>query len=522
MKEKIVLYDSTLRDGQQGEGISVTVEDKLNILRVLDDLGVDYIEGGNPASNPKDREFFMRAGMFTLQHSKLVAFGSTHKKGCAVQDDAGMQALLDANTQCVAIVGKCHSRQVQEVLGAAEEENLSMIEQSIRYLCSKGKEVIFDAEHFFDGYKLDASYAMDCIRTARNAGASWIVLCDTNGGCFYREIEKITKTVKKELGAKIGIHCHNDMDLAVANSIGAVKSGATQVQGTWLGVGERCGNANLASVAASLQLKDKYALLPKKSMKKLFAASHKIASILNLILPQNTPYVGDNAFTHKGGMHIDAIMKNPASFEHINPDSVGNKRDIVLSEVSGRSAVRAKIAAFDSDVARDSSLTKEVLAQVKTMENEGYQFESATATFYLIVKKCKREFLPPFETLFFKVSGERTKDDDEPISYAVVKIKVGDNTDMNAAEGNGPVHALDRALRKTLTEFYPFLAHVKLTDYRVRVVNPQGATASRVRVAIESSNGNETWTTMGVSEDVINASYIALKDSFQYAILKGQ
>lgn len=516
----VKIFDSTLRDGAQGENISFTVEDKLNIVKALDKLGVSYIEAGNPGSNPKDLEFFSRVGELELKTAKIVAFGSTRRRDIDVKDDNNVNAMLTANTEIVTIFGKSWDMHVTEIIKTTLDENLNMIFDTLSFFVERGKEVIFDAEHFFDGYKANPEYAIKTLLTAQKAGASCLVLCDTNGGCFPDEISEIVKTVKQKVQAEVGIHCHNDMGLAVANSIMAVKAGATHVQGTYIGYGERTGNANLSSIIPSLQIKMGCVCIPQQNIENLTKTARYIAEVSNLVLENTMPYVGISAFAHKGGMHVDGVNKNSASFEHISPELVGNKRKVLLSEVSGRGAILKKINQIDETITKDSPLTTELIDMLKELEYQGYQFESATASFEMIVLKHLGRFKPYFDLIHFKILGEKNDEADSNLSSAMVKIKINGEYEITADEGNGPVDALNKALVKAVKKYYPSLDHVRLCDYKVRVMDPQNATSSKVRVLIETTDGQSVWTTVGVSSDIINASLIALVDSIEYKLMK--
>ncbi len=517
--KKIELFDSTLRDGAQSENISFSVEDKLNIVRALDALQLDFLEAGNPYSNPKDEEFFRRAGKIRLHHAKLIAFGSTRRRDVTVSEDKNCAALLEAGTDYVAIFGKSSEWQVREVLGTTAEENLHMISDTVSYLTDKGKTVFFDAEHFFDGYKQNPQYTVETLRAAFQAGAARLVLCDTNGGCFPEEIAKITASMQSLFPDCIGIHCHNDTGCAVANTVAAVRAGAVQVQGTYLGFGERCGNTNLSTAIADLQLKLGYFCIPQKNIGRLTQTARYISEVSNMRLPHSMPYVGKCAFAHKGGMHVDGVKKNPAAFEHVDPERVGNRRQILLSEVSGRSALIAKINEFVPELSKDSPEMELLMNRLKALEYDGYQFEAATASFELVVLKELGKFTPFFELELFRIIEEQ-EHADRHMASAMVKLRVGDRYEMTADEGDGPVHALDRALRKALEVFYPMLAGVRLIDYKVRVMDTGKATAALVRVLIESSDGKNVWTTVGVSTDIINASIHALADSMEYKLYR--
>lgn len=518
---RIDIYDSTLRDGAQAQGISYSVADKIKIVERLDELGIRYIEAGNPGSNPKDLEFFSRVGTLKLKNAKIIAFGSTRKVGVAVEEDANVQSLLQAGTGAVAIFGKCWDYQVNEILRTSLAENLLMIGDTIRYLKQKGMEVVFDAEHFFDGYKANPGYALETLAAAAEAGADSLCLCDTNGGSFPGEIFDITSAVAGRFTQAIGIHCHNDGELAVANSLMAVKAGATQVQGTINGIGERCGNANLCSIIPNLQLKMGLECIPQKHLERLTSVSNFVSEIANMTPNEKAAFVGKHAFAHKGGMHIDAVRKSPASYEHIHPDLVGNSRSILMSEVAGRSTLMARINAIDPALTRDSPEIRLVMDRLKQLEYEGYQFETAESSFELVVRKILGKYRPFFELKEFKVIAN------EPAangvnSTAMIKIRVGDLEEITAAEGDGPVNALDVAMRKALERFYPAIKQIKLTDYKVRVLNSDAASAAKVRVLIESTDHIENWTTIGVSTDIINASWLALVDAVEYKLVRDQ
>lgn len=519
--QKIEIFDSTLRDGAQGEGVSFSVEDKRNISLELDRLGVDYIEAGNPASNRKDCEFFEQMKRQPLAHAKLVAFGSTRRKGTTVEEDAGCQALLAAETETVAIFGKSWELHVREVIGTTLEENLAMIRETVAFFTARGRQVFYDAEHFFDGYKANPDYAIKTLLAAQEAGAARLVLCDTNGGSFPDEIGRMTALVLERARVPVGIHCHNDMGCAQGNTFMAVCAGATHVQGTFLGIGERCGNANLATIIPSLQLKRGYACIPPENLCRLTDAAAAIAEIVNTTVPDNMPYVGRSAFAHKGGMHVDGVNKVSASFEHVDPALVGNKRHILLSEVAGRSALLGRIQEIDPTVGKDSPEAQGIVEMLKSLEYQGYQFESAAASFALMIRKFLGRYHPHFEVALFKIMGEKVTDQTQEPSSAIVKVRVGDQYEITAGEGEGPVHALDRALRRALTGFFPQLANVRLIDYKVRVLDPGRATAANVRVLIVSTDGRHSWTTVGVSPDIINASVKALTDSMEYKLMQG-
>jgi 2-isopropylmalate synthase len=518
-ENKIYIFDSALRDGAQAKGISYSLEDKLHMLKVLDEAGVDYIEAGNPASNPKERAFFEQASKVTLENAKLVAFGSTRYKNTDVKEDAGVAALMSANTPCVAIFGKSWDLHVTDVLGTTLDENIAMVRDTLRYFKDQGKEVIFDAEHFFDGYKANKEYALAVLKAACEGGADVLALCDTNGGTMVYEVEEAVNTVMDMVdGVMVGIHCHNDAELAVANTLAAVKCGARHVQGTFLGYGERCGNARLTSIIPNLQLKMGYSCVTDAQMKNLFDIARQASEISNMVFDEKLPYVGSDAFAHKGGMHIDGIRKAKGSFEHIEPTLVGNEREFLLSEVAGKSAMAIKLKDQFPQVAQDSGKVRELMSKIKEMENLGYSFEGAEGSFDLFVKKELDMYESTFRVVHYRISDE-PKIGDSFKSCAIVKLEVKGEEIMTAAEGNGPVNALDLAIKKALVEFFPSLAEVTLTDYKVRVLNSRAATAATVRVIIESSDGDNHWTTLGVSSDVIEASLLALIDSIDYKLL---
>jgi len=520
LNRNIEIFDSTLRDGAQGQGISFSLEDKLKIVRALDDIGIDYIEAGNPGSNPKDMEFFKLVKDIKLNNSKLVAFGSTRKSDIKVEDDINIKSLIEAGTDVVSIFGKSSAFQVTDILKTSLSENLKMIEETIKYLKENDKEVIFDAEHFFDGYKENSEYAMSTLKVAKEAGARTLVLCDTNGGTLPNEIKEITSEVVKRFGNIIGIHCHNDIGMAVANSILSVESGISHIQGTFIGVGERCGNTNLSTVIPTIVLKMNIDIKAKEHLQDLTAKARYISEISNIQLEDSAPYIGKGAFAHKGGMHIDAICKTPQSYEHIKPEMVGNKRRFLLSEVSGKSTVLQEIHKIFPNVKKDGEEVKKVTKRLKDLEYEGYQFEGAEGTVELLIRKTIGKYKPFFKLNHFKTMGENPWSNGEVSSTALINVTVDGKTEMTAAEGDGPVNALDKALRKALEVFYPELKEVKLVDYKVRVLDSESTTGAKVRVLIESTDGNESWSTVGVSKDVIQASWIALVDSIEYKLIK--
>jgi len=515
---RIQIYDTTLRDGSQGEGISFSLHDKLALSQRLDSMGFDYIEGGYPASNDKDCQYFKEIHRLGLKHAKVCAFGMTRRKGIDVREDHGLQALLDSRAPLITLVGKTSAFQAVEVLRTSREENLAMIDQSIRHLRGAGREVIFDAEHFFDGWKFDPEYALAAIRTAATAGAATVVLCDTNGGSMPEEISAITKEVVASLPLPVGIHCHNDCGLAVANTLAAVDAGAVQVQGTVNGFGERCGNADLIAVIANLALKKKgYEVLTPDAPGHLTELSRYVYETVNMNYPANQPFVGRSAFAHKGGMHVSGLARTTASYEHIDPGRVGNERRILVSELSGRSNIMAMTTKYN--IQNDRKLMDKILAKVVSKEHAGYQFEAAQGSFDLLVQQCAGLFKPHFERLNYHVTVE-TDGEGKTTTEATVKIRVGGTIRHEVAEGDGPVNALDAAMRKALNGSFPCLRRMRLVDYKVRVINSEAATAAGVRVVIESQDDEDTWGTVGVSENIIEASWIALVDSYEYKLCK--
>ncbi len=513
----IEIFDSTLRDGAQGEGISFSVGDKLGIVKTLDAFGVDYIEAGNPGSNPKDIEFFRRVKDLKLENARLCAFGSTCRKGTAPEDDPNVLSLLSADTPSVAIFGKTWDLHVTEVLGTTLTENLRLVGETVRYCRERGKEVVFDAEHFFDGYAANPAYAMQVLAAADAAGAAVLCLCDTNGGMLPDAIHTAVETVCKAFPAtRVGIHCHNDSGCAVASSLTAVRAGAVHVQGTFTGIGERCGNAELSTILPALRLK--MGLSCKGDLPNLRHTANRLSELCNMTPFSGKPYVGASAFAHKGGMHIDGVSKVSRSFEHVPPEAVGNERRFLMSEVSGRTTVLAKLGAVAPELNKNSPEVAQIVARLKELEHEGFQFEAADASFELMVLRTLKRFTPHFTLSMYRISGEYPFPDGEQSASAMLSVQVDGRQETTAAMGNGPVHALDTALRKALSVFYPMLTKVRLTDYKVRVLAGRAATASTVRVLIESSDGETSWTTVGVSTDIIAASWQALTDSIEYIL----
>lgn len=521
MQKKITLYDTTLREGAQGEGAAFTVKDKLKIVGLLDEAGVPYIECGNPGSNPKDRDFYAAAAKLKLRQARLVAFGATCRLGSSPEQDGNLKALLAANTPAVAVFGKCWDFHVTDILRATLEENLKIISNTVAYLKANGREVIFDAEHFFDGYKHSPDYALAALRAAAQAGADWVCLCDTNGGSFPHEIGPAVRAACGAVDCPVGIHCHDDTGMAQADTVEAVRAGATMAQGTLCGLGERCGNTDLWVMAANLQVKLGYPCLPESSITRLAALAQLSAETMNITLYSGSPYVGRNAFAHKAGMHIDAVKKDPRSFEHVPPEAVGAKRQFLLSEISGRMAVLQRARQILPELTKDSPETQNILSELKALENRGYQFEGADASFELLVRRMTGLGHTYFDLKGFKVIINEPALDGH-VASAMVEIAVNGEEEISAAVGNGPVNALDRAARRALERFYPSLKTMHLSDFKVRVLDSSDTTAALVRVIIESSDETGSWTTIGVSSDVIEASWQALVDSLEYKLLRDQ
>jgi 2-isopropylmalate synthase len=513
------IYDTTLRDGAQAEDVSFSAEDKLRIAQKLDELGVHFIEGGWPGANPKDIEFFRMIKTIPLKHANVIAFGSTRKAGNPVGTDPNLQALLAAETKTITLFGKTWSLHVTDALGITLNKNLELIEDSIAYLRDKGRRVFYDAEHFFDGYKTNPDYALTTIRKAVEAGAERVILCDTNGGTMPWEIREICGVVQRECSVPLGIHAHNDCEMAVANSLVAIETGILQVQGTINGIGERCGNANLCSIIPNLELKMKrHALADRLSHLKDVAGF--VSEIANLMPNKHQPYVGDSAFAHKGGVHIHAVLKNPATYEHVDPARVGNRQRMLVSDYGGRSGLLDKIEDYGIQLPKDHSKVDELIHALKDRESQGYQFEGAEGSFELLMRKVMGSHRPSFQLLGFRVIVEKKQEDGPPLSSeATVMVKVGEAVEHTAAIGAGPVNALDHALRKALEKFYPQLQEVKLLDYKVRVLAANKGTESKVRVLIESGDHKDKWGTVGVSENIMEATWQALADSIEYKLL---
>jgi 2-isopropylmalate synthase len=516
----LLLYDTTLRDGAQTEGIAFSVDDKVKIARKLDQLGLHYIEGGfSHPSIRTDMEFFARMRQEPLQNAKLVVFGMTRRGGVKAEQDPGVRNLVELGTPVAAIVAKTWDHHVSAALRVDLEENLAMIRDTVRFVKDHGVEVCFDAEHFFDGLKHNRDYALECLRAAAEAGADTICLCDTNGGMLPDEIRAAVQAARAAVSQPLGIHAHNDCDLAVANSLAAVEAGTVQVQGTINGYGERCGTANLCSVIPNLELKVGREVLGEERLAELYETAHYVASIANMPPPEHDAYVGRSAFSHKGGMHVDAMIKSPRTYEHIRPEQVGNERRLLVSDLGGRGAVIFKAQSLDLGLAKESPQTREIMERLKEMEHAGYQFDGAEASFELLVQKSVGRYRPRFDLEGFRVIVEKDRGG-EIRTEATIKVQVDGEEEHTAAEGDGPVHALDNALRKALERFYPELSGIRLTDFKVRIVNSEQATAAKVRVMVESRAGSRSWTTVGVHTNIIEASWQALVDGVEYGLLE--
>ncbi|MEG0979859.1 MAG: citramalate synthase, partial [Oscillospiraceae bacterium] len=506
--KKVSIFDSTLRDGAQSDGISFSLNDKLNIIRTLDELGIAFIEGGNPASNPKDKELFAVANTLELKNAQLVAFGSTRRKDVQVDEDAQCVELLESKASVICIFGKSSVFHAEVILQTSVEENLRMIEETCRYFKDHGKQVIFDAEHFFDGYLDNPTYAFNTLRAAKRGGADSITLCDTNGGTFPDEVYSICASVKREFAdTEIGIHAHNDCGMATANSVMAVNAGAAIVQGTFIGFGERAGNANLSTIIPDLQIKRDFYCIPAENLSSLTSTARNIAEIANVSLHKNLPFVGRNAFTHKAGMHTDGVLKDSKAFEQISPEQVGNRRRILMSEMAGKAAVLHRVNKLYPEITKDSPELLDILEKLKCREQNGYQYEGAEGSFELIIRNVVEGVESSFELVNYKLIDELPYDNNHS-STATIKLVVNDEQTIAAAEGDGPINALDKALRMALSPFYPCLSELHLIDYKVRVMNSNAATAAVVRVLITSTDGRDIWTTVGVSKDIIEASWL--------------
>ncbi|MCF8011700.1 MAG: citramalate synthase [Clostridiales bacterium] len=510
------MYDTTLRDGSQGEGVSFSVEDKVKIVKKLDELGFDYIEGGWPGSNPKDVTFFEQVKDVQLKNARVAAFGSTRKPGARPEEDHNLQCLAASGAQTATIFGKSWDFHVYSALETTEEENLKMIEDSVSYLREKGCTVFYDAEHFFDGYKANPKYALTTLKAALKGGAARIILCDTNGGTMPGDIVKIINAAAAEVSVPLGIHCHNDSELAVANSMTAVQAGVLQVQGTINGYGERCGNANLCSLIPNLSYKYDYDTIPQKSIKRMTELSRFVSELANMHPPGDQPYVGVSAFAHKGGIHVSALQKHPGTYEHIDPELVGNSRRVLVSELSGMSNLFYKYRELNLEMQGEEG--RRVLEEIKDLENQGYQFEGADGSFDLRLRKAFKGYQEPFKLDNLRIILEFREN--QLSSEAVIKMTVGDKEVHTASEGNGPVNALDNALRKALNDFFPEIKDMQLTDYKVRVLDGKDGTGAIVRVLVETSDGHKNWGTVGVSTNIIEASWQALVDSIAYGLIK--
>jgi len=514
----VTLYDTTLRDGSQGEGVSFSLQDKLRVARKLDEIGIHYIEGGWPGSNPKDEAFFAEAKRLTLKHAKLAAFGSTRRARTPAEEDSQLRLLIESETPVVTIFGKSWTAHATEVLRVSLDENLAMIADSVRFLKSHGREVIFDAEHFFDGYRADSEYALAALAAAQEGGADLLVLCDTNGGSLPSQVSAVVHAVRSRLKAPIGIHTHNDCELGVANTIAAVEAGAVHVQGTMNGYGERTGNANLCSIIPILKLKLGVECISKENLAHLSETSAFIDEVANMPPDEQRPFVGRSAFAHKAGMHVDAVAKNPRMYEHIDPEAVGNSRRVLVSELAGGSSMVLKAREYGFDLQKGTPETRAVLDQLTRREHDGYVYEDAEASFQLLMARALGRYEKLFDLVTYRVFVGKRALDAEPVTEATLKVRVKGEEVLTVAQGDGPVHALDGALRKALIPFYPELSHIRLTDFKVRVVNVKEGTAAKVRVLVESADERESWSTIGVSTNVIEASWEALVDSIEYGL----
>ncbi|MBI5959477.1 MAG: citramalate synthase [Chloroflexi bacterium] len=516
----VLVYDTTLRDGTQGENVSLSVEDKLKVTRLLDDLGVAYIEGGWPGSNPKDATYFQQVRSLDLKHARIAAFGMTCRVGSQPAEDTNILALLEAETPVVTVVGKTSMLHVREVLRTTPEENLRLIRESLAFLKAQGREVIYDAEHFFDGYKLDADYTFQTLQAALDGGAEWLILCDTNGGSLPWELERVVQEVIQTFpNVNVGIHTHNDGEMAVANTLAAVRVGASQVQGTINGYGERCGNANLCSIVPDLELKMGCRCLPEGHLVKITHVARTVAEIANMAPNNGAAYVGKSAFAHKGGMHVAAIRRNIDSYQHIDPGLVGNEMRVLISDLSGRGNMLSKAEEYGLGLSEHDA--QKVLGQVKELENRGYVFEGAEASVAMLMRRQSPGYVPPFELIDFMVVVENRKGRGL-FAEATVKVRVGSEEIHTVGEGNGPVNALDHALRKALVPIFPQLAHFHLADYKVRILDGESGTAALTRVLIDTQNGHQRWSTVGASPNIIEASWLALADSVEYGLINGQ
>ncbi|HUI05828.1 MAG TPA: citramalate synthase [Verrucomicrobiae bacterium] len=522
MSKRVTIYDTTLRDGAQGEGISFSSADKIRIAERLDTFGIHYIEGGWPGSNPKDMDFFTEAAKREFKHARIAAFGSTRRAHTKCKDDPQIDMLVKANTPVVTLVGKTWSLHVAEVIRTTPEENLAMIGDSVRFFKEHGKEVVYDAEHFFDGYKDDPRYALATLQAAKDSGVDIVVLCDTNGGTMPSEVGRITAEVIKQMKCPVGIHTHNDSGVGVANALAAVEAGAVQVQGTINGYGERTGNCNMTSVIPCLVLKMGYECISRENIRRLHDLSMFVDDLANVRHDIRQPFVGATAFAHKGGIHVNAIEKVARSYEHIEPETVGNRRRVLVSELSGRSNILMKAHELGMDLDKDTPEVREILQQLKQLEHAGYEYEAADASFHILVQKLLQRHKSFFKLLAYRVIMDKQGEDGHQIVEASVKLEVDGKVVHTVAEGDGPVNALDKALRAALTGFYPAIARVQLIDYKVRILDTQSGTAAKTRVIIESTDGKDTWGTVGVHDNIIEASWEALVDSVEYKLFKDE
>lgn len=517
MTKQITLYDTTLRDGTQGEQVNLSAEDKLRIAHKLDEFGIQYVEGGWPGSNPKDARFFEMARKTTFQTTRLTAFGSTRRSQVLPEEDQNIKALLKTEVETLTIFGKSWDLHASEILGVSLDENLAMIEDTVAFLKKKNREVIYDAEHFFDGYKHNPDYALKTIKAAANGGADVIVFCDTNGGTMTHDVQRIMEEVIPHLTVTTGIHVHNDCGLALSNSLAAVQTGVKMVQGTINGYGERCGNVDLIAVLGNLQLKMGYSCVAPESLKRMAELSHYVSEVANMPPSKARPFVGKSAFAHKGGVHVSAIQKNPTAYEHMEPEIVGNKRRVLVSDLSGRSNIDYKTREMDIKLGGNGYDNKKIVQEIKRLEDQGYEFDAAEGSLELLIKKVTGQFEEPFTLESFRVTIEKNRSG-ASTSQATVKISVGDDHEITAAEGDGPVNALDNALRKALNKFFPQIKEMGLVDFKVRVIEGSDGTGAKVRVQMQSRDARETWSTIGVSENIIEASWQALVDSVQYKL----
>jgi 2-isopropylmalate synthase len=519
MAKQITLYDTTLRDGSQGEEVTLSAEDKLRLAQKLDEFGIHYVEGGWPGSNPKDARFFEMARKTYFKNTRLTAFGSTCRSQTRPEDDPSIQALLKTELETLTIFGKSWDLHATEILGISLDENASLIEDTVSYLKKQGRRVIYDAEHFFDGYKKNPEYALRTIEAAVRGGADVVVFCDTNGGSLPNEVHRIVTEAMKDLPVPTGIHTHNDCGLALANSLAAVQAGVTMVQGTINGYGERCGNTDLVTVMGNLQIKMGYECVAEGKLKKLRELSRYVSEVANMPPFKRAAFVGKSAFAHKGGVHVSAILKNPAAYEHIDPELVGNRRRVVVSDLAGKSNIEYKAREMGISLGSNGYGSEKIIKEVKRLEDEGYQFDAAEGSLELLMKKVTGQFQDPFNLESLRVTMEKNRSGPST-SHATIKISVANEEEITAAEGDGPVNALDNALRKALNKFYPQVEEMRLVDFKVRVIDGSDGTAAKVRVQIESRDSSEIWSTIGVSENVIEASWQALVDSIQYKLSK--